>query len=334
MTIENPVRLPPVDTSRKLHMGHFAFMRAVIQGADTQAAWERYLQIEGDHGDARTTRRTIAWIKDAFAAAARREHKFGTARLVLADFSKVDGRKAKQPTLDEFIAERKMDGFSEKEQIEAYQVEYPGVAAQQKRRAALMAKQLEALRWLEELAAQPPGSGDPIASWINPDLAKHLQAAGLFTLRQLVGHINGIGRNWHTSIKAVGAGKAKRIEDWLRDHEGSIGLSLGSHVAVARTKLDSRELALIVPPQTAIVPIDKLIVPHELDGSQGRFRASREHCMMRVTNDYEAVMLWIKTRHGMTPEQKREAQAKRGIEPGAPEGLMDWLGYLSHTQRA
>lgn len=56
--------------------------------------------------------------------------------------------------------------------------------------------------------------------------------------------------------------------------------------------------------------------------------------MMRAANEYEAVLLWIKTRHGMTPEQKREAQARRGIEPGSPDGPMDWLGYLSHTHRA
>ena len=55
---------------------------------------------------------------------------------------------------------------------------------------------------------------------------------------------------------------------------------------------------------------------------------------MRANNDYEAVLLWIKTRHGMAPEQKRSVQVKRGIEPGSPEGPLDWLGYLSHTQRA
>jgi hypothetical protein len=37
------VLLLPVDTSRKLHIGHFAFMRALIQGADSKTAWQRYL---------------------------------------------------------------------------------------------------------------------------------------------------------------------------------------------------------------------------------------------------------------------------------------------------
>jgi site-specific recombinase XerD len=334
ITNDNPAALPSVDTSRKLHIGHFAFMRALVQGADTKAAWERYLQIEGEHTDARIVRKTIHWIRDAFASAAKREHKFGTARLVLADWSKVGEREQQQPTLAQFVADRGLEGFSENDQIVAFLETYPAVDVQQKRRAKLMARQLDALRWLEELAAQPPGAGDPIASWISPDLTCHVQAAGLFTLRQLVTHINGIGKRWYCTIPAVGPLKAKRIEDWLRAHELSIGLALGDHVSVARAKLNSHQLARVVPRQTAIVPLDKLIVPGELDGSQGWFRAPRAQCMMRANNDYEAVLLWIKTRHGMSSEQKQAVQIKRGIAPGGPEGPMDWLHYLSHTQRA
>jgi hypothetical protein len=42
--------------------------------------------------------------------------------------------------------------------------------------------------------------------------------------------------------------------------------------------------------------------------------------MMRANNAYEAVLLWIKTRHGMSPKLKRAVQIKRGIEPGRVEG--------------
>ena len=332
--LENPARLALVDTSRKLHIGHFAFMRALVQGADTKAAWERYLQIEGAHSDARIVRKTIHWIRDAFAAAAKREHKFGTARLVLADWSEGGGGARQQPTLEAFVADRGLDGFSEVEQIVAFLDAYPASAVRQRRRAKLISRQLDALRWLEELVAQPPGAGDPIASWLNPDLANYLQAAGLFTLRQLITHINGIGKRWYIAIPAIGPLKAKRIEDWLRAYEPSIGLALGRHVAIARKNLFSHELARVVPRQTAVVPIDKLIVPAELDGSQGTFRGPRAQCMMRASNDHEAVLLWIKTRHGMPPEQKRAVQIKRGIAPDAPEAPLDWLGYLSHTQRA
>jgi hypothetical protein len=54
---------------RKLHRGHFAFMRALAQGIDERTAWDRYLRLEGEHTDLRVVRRTIAWIRDEFAAA-------------------------------------------------------------------------------------------------------------------------------------------------------------------------------------------------------------------------------------------------------------------------
>ena len=40
-------------------------MRALAQGLDERASWDRYLRLEGEHTDLRTVRRTIAWIRDA-----------------------------------------------------------------------------------------------------------------------------------------------------------------------------------------------------------------------------------------------------------------------------
>jgi hypothetical protein len=34
--------------ARKLHVGHFAFMRSVVQGLDLRQSWERYFRVEGD----------------------------------------------------------------------------------------------------------------------------------------------------------------------------------------------------------------------------------------------------------------------------------------------
>ncbi|MDM0032204.1 hypothetical protein QTI33_08660 [Variovorax sp. J22P271] len=59
------------ERTRKLHSGHFAFMRAVAQGLDARSAWDRYLRLEGEHVDTRKVNSTIAWIRSEFAAAAR-----------------------------------------------------------------------------------------------------------------------------------------------------------------------------------------------------------------------------------------------------------------------
>jgi site-specific recombinase XerD len=327
-------RLRQVETARKLHLGHFAFMRAVVQGIDASRAWERYLQIEGSHRDARTVRRTIAWIRDAFAASARRENRFGTARLVVTDIDKLLPEASTGISLDEFVAEQNLDGFSQRDQLDAYQAAHGGAAARQVRRGKLVVKQLEALRWLEALAAQAPAAGDPIAAWLNPDLAGHLHQANLLTVGQLVTHINGSGRRWYTAVPAIGESKAKRITDWLQAHQASIGMTLGSHVGLAHAQLAPGQLARVVPRQTAIVPLDKLIVPHALDGHDGIYRAPLKQCMLDARNDHEAVLTWIRTRQGILPEKKAALKAQRQADSAAPDGPLEWLRYLSHTQRA
>ena len=69
-----PSEISPISASprRRLHLGHFAFMRAVVQGLDARSSLDRYLRLEGQYQDVRRVRHTIAWIRDEFAAAARR----------------------------------------------------------------------------------------------------------------------------------------------------------------------------------------------------------------------------------------------------------------------
>lgn len=319
---------------RKLHLGHFAFMRALVQGIDTRASWERYLRSEGEHDDIRNVKRTIAWIRDEFAAAAKRSQRFGTARLILIDATTLGERAPPLPSLDAFIAERALDDFSQAEQLEAYQAEYGSITQRQSRRLRLIQKQLDALLWLEQLVAQPPLSGDALAAWLHPDLADRLEAASLFTVRALIDHINGTGKTWWRGIQALGVAKAARIEEWLRAHASTIGLSIGNHVLVKRSKLYAHELDRVVARATAIVPLEKFIVPAALDGSAGLYRAPQRLCLLRAQNDYDALLIWIKSRRGVSEAQRAALKRKRGIDPVAPEAPLDWMHYLSHTQRA
>ena len=96
---------------RKLNRAHFAFMRAVVQGMDVRSSWDRYVAIEGKATDLRRVQSTIAWIRQAFAAAAKRHARPGTARLVLIDVDEVE-EAANLPTLAEFAAARGMEDFS------------------------------------------------------------------------------------------------------------------------------------------------------------------------------------------------------------------------------
>ena len=307
MAIANPAA--SAARQRKLHVGHFAFMRSMVQGLDPREIWERYLRVEGEATDQRTVRATIAWIRDEFAAAAKRENRFGTARLM-----RIDATRIADPSLDPLVELTSLEAFAEAQglederqadQIAAYEAAYGRETQRLRWRARLIARQLDALRWLQGLVAQSPKAGDSVAAWLNPTLASHLEAADIFTLAQLTERINGIGRRWHASIQGLGAGKAQRIVDWLQDvartDDAGMELQLGRHVALPRSKLFAHELNAVVQSATDIRPLEKFIVPAELDGSRGLFRRAQAQCLLKATNDYQAILAWLRSKHGLTP---------------------------------
>ena len=278
-------------------------MRALAQGVDERASWDRYLKIEGEHTDLRTVRRTIAWIQDAFAAAAKRENKPGTARLLRLDPERFSAAPA-QPTLAEFALAQGMEEFSEAEQVEAYEEAYPrggkagGSRAGQggsspTRRGRVIARQLEALQWLQDLVAQDPRPGDRVGAWLNTRLAGHLERAQLNTLFDLVEHMNGTGARWWVKVPGVGERKAARILEWLQIHEGALGLRVGAHAAERRSDLTFDTLTEVMPAATALRPLEKFVVPAELDGSAGRYRAPPDKCLLVAADDYAAIGAWL-----------------------------------------
>lgn len=284
---------------QRLHRGHFAFMRALIQGMEERAAWDRYLRGEGDPGDLRHVRRTILWIRDTFAAAARRERRPGTARLVLLDVERIKVRAPTSPSLAEFAAERGLEDFSEEEQIEAYEEAYPAGAAGRgsvsaaMRRGRLIDRQLEALRWLEDLVVREPGPADGVEAWFHPLLASRLQRAGLGTLDVLVAYMNHEGERWWRHVPAVGRHKADRIAAWLQAHAPRIGLQLHEHALVRRSRLTPQGRAAVVEAATALRPLEKLLVPPHLDGRAGTRRALADRLRLVASTDLEAVSAWI-----------------------------------------
>ena len=327
---------------RKLHVGHFAFMRSVVQGLDPRESWERYFRVEGDATDQRTVRATVAWIRGEFAAAAKREDRFGTARLVRLDVAGIADPSLELPSLAAFAEARGLEDERQADQVAAFEAEYGRASQRLRRRARLIARQLDALRWLEALVAQAPKAGDSVAAWLNPALAGHLEAADIFTLAQLVERINGVGRRWHAGIKAMGQGKAQRIVEWLQalagTHAHGIELQLGRHVALPRSQLYAHELNAVVAPASDIRPLEKFIVPAELDGTRGLYRRPQAQCLLKASNDYQAILAWLRSKHGLTPDQKADLKARRrqrqiGDGSGVELGL-DWLQALSNTQRA
>ena len=309
---------------RYLHAGHFAFMRAVIQGLDSRDNWNRYLRVEGEHSDLRQVRRTISWIRDVFAAAARRHGRPGTARLVLMELSAVNQAGPGQPNLAAFIHAENLENFSESEQLQFYQERYAASARSRSRQARLLARQLDALNWLQQTIAQSPQPGDPIANWIHPGLASHLARAGLHRLNDLMTHMDRFGARWWRQIDAIGAAKAARIARWMAIHPTLVGLPATSvhntptSDTVAPTENFPRQLSNAA--RHAFVPLDALKLPPEIT-RHFALRAPAATCRIAATDDLSAIRAWL--------------GAKASV-PLASDTLHGWasLGSLSHTQRA
>lgn len=279
--------------SNGLHRAHFAFMRAVLQGLDPVASWRRYLAVVDERVDLRMVRATLQWVRDEVAAAALRERKPGTARLVLIDARQLLRGEGPLPPLETFAAEAGLEEFSEAEQVAAYEHHFGNAATRQRRLQRLVSRQLDTLRWLESLASRPPALSDPVAMWLHPVLAQRLASTGIGTLERLVGHVHARGQHWYRSIRGIGATKAQRIVGWLRMQEVALGTAVGPHVEQPSTQWPASVRDAIVPVQFDVVPLEKLQVPEALSGRNGRFRAPRHDCLLEADDDLAALTQWL-----------------------------------------
>lgn len=298
---ESWMKAQPMRLVARLQRRHFAFMRALLQGLDERESWKRYLADEGEGGDPRRVRHTIAWIRDEFAAAARREARLGTARLVRLDPETFTGEEV-LPTLESFAAERGLEDFSEAEQAEAYAEAFPMALGRGRmgssrtrptQRARIIARQLKALRWLESHVTREPRPEDRVETWLNSAVARSLECAGTTTLGQLVARIDQCGARWWSKVPGIGAVKAARAVAWLRIQEPASGLRPAPHTLMPHAAVPASVRAAVVMPATALVPLEKLIIPAGLDGQAGVFRAPPGHCQLRADNDHDAIVAWL-----------------------------------------
>lgn len=258
--------------------------------------------------------------------------------LMLVDVQDLPPLGPSLPSLDDWAVENGWDGFSESEVLQAFTEAHKDVSPKAIQRSRLIDKQLATLRWLEPTLVQQPQLGDACRVWFTTTTASHLAAANLLTLAQLLEQINGIGRQWWRSVPAIGQAKALRLQEWLLEHEATLGARIGLHVAIARSKLFSNELSATVPRATAIRPLEKFVVPVDLNGREGGYRQPRHQCLMSADNDYDAILVWLKTKQSLSPEAVREMRARqrredRVIDPTGMDPLA-WLHTPSHTQRA
>lgn len=167
-------------------------------------------------------------------------------------------------------------------------------AAERSRRARAA---LRAIELLPSLPVPEPLIGDDIDAWLEPRVARALKDHGIKTLAALTVRIPR-RRRWWAAIPGLGATGARRIEAFFAEHP----------------ELTERARALIATDAPeGVVPWERLAVPHEVDGSQGAFRAPRESCALRARNDYEAVQAWLELQESTATQRAYRKEAERLI---------------------
>ena len=275
---------------RRLHRGHFALFRGHLEGLDTATLAERYLE---PGLDLRLAKRTLEWIRGELRLIARQAGHLREDAVLKRDVGQMP-QAAGGIDLVAFADRYPADFYTEAELQELFEREVGSSGSKaEERRARLLRRQREALALLEELARPDPTLDDPIEAWLDRPLITHLQAAGLVTFRELISAINGFGFRWWRRVPGVGETKSAWLLKWLQDHEESLSQSIGPHALVTRSALPSPALMDIVPPGTAIVPLEKFELPEELSGITGTNRAPQERCKLEANDDRAAINAWL-----------------------------------------
>jgi site-specific recombinase XerD len=154
-----------------------------------------------------------------------------------------------------------------------------------------------AVEQLRSAAVPAPLIGDGVAQWLEPRIVAVLRKAGIKTLADLTLRVPR-RRRWWVDIDGLGVAGARRIEAFFAAHED----------------LTDRARALLVTQAPSdVVPWEKLVVPHEVDGTMGLHRAPRASCVLRANNDYEAVQAWLSLHEAPATQRAYRKEAERLI---------------------
>ena len=166
--------------------------------------------------------------------------------------------------------------------------------SQRAQRARAVARAIDTLR---SLPAAVPLIGDDVELWLAPRAAAALRVQGINTLAALTLRVPR-RRRWWAPISGLGAAGARRIEAFFAAHP----------------QLTERARALVPAcPVDGVVPWEQLVVPREVDGSHGSFRAPRSTCTLTANNDYEAVQAWLALHESAATQRAYRKEAERLI---------------------
>jgi integrase len=151
-------------------------------------------------------------------------------------------------------------------------------------------RQLQLLRELEPVAAEPAQGSDLIEGWFDEVTAERLKRAGLLRLDELQRRIARGGR-WYAHVPAIGATKARGIAAYL---------ALLLPVPKAEVSAVSFYASLLAPSSAAApgLAAARPMLPAELDGSAGSNRAPVASSGLQARDDLQAIEAWLYAKAG------------------------------------
>lgn len=287
----SPARDDP--TARSLSGAEWAFVRAWAEGLDVALAWARY-HPAGPGGDARRARADLQVLLERLATLARRNGRMEVAALLRRDPSAMVQGPDEVPTLDAFREQHPPDFYSEAELVDLHRETYGRASASssRRRRERLRSRLLDALRWLAEQPVRLPTRQDTLRQWLDDRLCDRLAQAGLLLFEDLLARIEAKGTRWTAGIPRVGPESAERLHRWLREHAQSLGPLPLAVLGEPPTRVQLQAPAA----QTAVVPLERFVLPAHLSGVDGRNRAPADRCKLAARNDLEALHAWLRLR--------------------------------------
>lgn len=164
-------------------------------------------------------------------------------------------------------------------------------AAQRFARARAASRAIDVVR---QLPMPTPKITDRVAAWLPARVAAALERAGIRTLAELTVRVPR-RRRWWTGVPGVGATAARQVEAFFAAHPD----------------LTARAQALVAVPLPLARPWEQVVVPADVDGSRGTFRAPRATSVLDANDDYAAVKAWLALQESPATQRAYRKEAER-----------------------
>lgn len=136
---------------------------------------------------------------------------------------------------------------------------------------------------------------DGVGRWLSPRIANALLRERIHTLADLTVRVPR-RRQWWVVVPGLGPTAAAQVEQFFKSHPD----------------LTERARALIAQTDTnETKPWEQFVVPTDLDGSTGRFRAPKDTCALEANDDYTAIHAWISLQESSATQRAYRKEAER-----------------------